>query len=630
MRLLKWLVILGLWGGIFSVFFLGWFAAELPDITQAAKFERRPSITVLAADGTQIARYGETKGNMITVSDLPTDLINAVLATEDRRFYEHPGVDVLGIGRALVVNATRGRMVQGGSTITQQLAKNLFLSYDRTLKRKIQEAMLAIWLERHLSKDQILSAYLNRVYLGSGIYGVDAAAKIYFGKEVQNINLRESALIAGLLKAPSRYSPLANPELAMQRSDVVLSAMVDAGYITQKAADAAPRVIPKPPGKKKITNEAGYFADWVLSNLDEIIGTPDMDLIVKTTLSPRIQSKAELSLARQLNEKGTALGASQGAVLVMRPDGAVVAMVGGKDRNDSQFNRATQALRPPGSAFKPVVFLTALEKGWSSNSPILDAPITQGEYRPGNFADKYYGDTTLEQALALSMNTATVRLMKEVGVTAVINNAKKIGITSDLQPDLSLALGSSGISMLEMTTAYSTLANGGFSVTPYAIEAIEEPNGHLLYARKPLKPHPVILDGRAVDTLTLMMQRVITQGTGQQARLPFPASGKTGTSQDYRDAWFIGFTDELVAAVWLGNDDNSPMKKSTGGATPALIWREIMADAKGVYRPVRYRAMGDSKQGGIGGLLNRLTTSSGNVNLKPKNRNPRDFSHLND
>lgn len=636
LRLFKWLIVLGLWAGIISVLVLGWLAADLPDITQASKFERRPSITILAADGSQIARYGETKGQTVRIADLPENLIHAVLATEDRRFYHHVGVDPFGIARAMVINVTEGRLVQGGSTITQQLAKNLFLSYDRTLKRKVQEAILALWLEWHLSKDEILGAYLNRVYLGSGIYGVDAAAEVYFGKDTKNLSLRESAIIAGLLKAPSRYSPLANPDLALERSDVVLNAMVDAGYITEKEVKAAPRNLPKPPGKGAISKEAGYFADWVLDNLDDLVGTPGMDLVVETTLSPKIQAKAEQSLTAQLKEKGAKLSASQGAVLVMRPDGAMIAMVGGKNRSDSEFNRATQALRPPGSSFKPIVYLTALEKGWKSNSMILDAPITQGQYKPGNFADKYYGEVTLEQALAYSMNTAAVRLMKEVGVSSVINNARQMGISSKLQPDLSLALGSSGVSMVDMATAYATLANGGFSVIPYGIETIKDARGRVLYKRKPNPSPPAVADQRAVKSLARMMERVLIDGTGARARLPFSASAKTGTSQDHRDAWFIGFTNEMVTAVWMGNDDNSPMDKATGAGSPADIWRDVMLAGRGMFKPVNYgpSSSHDNDNGGdsgFGRMLGRLLNSEGEATgLKPRERDARDFSHLND
>ncbi len=633
-RMFKWLVVLGLWAGIIGVFLIAWFAADLPEITQASKFQRRPSITILASDGSQIARYGETKGRTVVISDLPTNLINAVLATEDRRFYQHPGIDAFGIARAVMVNASKGRLVQGGSTITQQLAKNLFLSYDRTLKRKVQEAMLAVWLEWHLTKDEILSAYLNRVYLGSGLYGVDAAAEIYFGKDVEKLSLRECAIIAGLLKAPSRYSPLANPELALERSDVVLSAMVEAGYIAEHEAKESPRTLPKLAGKSAVSKEAGYFADWVLGNLDDLIGTPGMDLIVETTLSPKIQSKAEESLAAQLREKGSKLSASQGAVLVMRPDGAIVAMVGGKDRTGSEFNRATQALRPPGSSFKPIVYLTALEQGWKPGSTILDAPITQGKYKPANFAGKYYGETSLEQALAYSMNTAAVRLMKEVGVASVINNARQMGITSKLEPDLSLALGSSGVSMLDMTTAYATLANGGFGVTPYAIEVIKDTQGRVLYKRKPQAPVAVI-DHRAAQNVSRMMERVLIDGTAHRIKIPFPASAKTGTSQDYRDAWFIGFTTEMVVAVWLGNDDNSPMDKTTGAGPPGEIWRDVMLSGRNLFTPIRYGGSPNESEGrgnndGFSGMLGRLLNTEGDGKLKPKQRDSRDFSHLND
>ncbi len=626
-RLFKWTIVLGLWVGIIGVFVLAWFAKDLPDIAKAAKFERRPSITVLAADGSEILRYGETKGQGITISDVPSTLIYALLATEDRRFYSHPGIDPIGISRAMVVNISEGRLVQGGSTITQQLAKNLFLSHERTLKRKIQEAMLAVWLEWHLTKDEILAAYLNRVYFGSGNYGVDAAARSYFGKELKNINLRESAILAGVLKAPSRYSPLGNPELALERSDVVLSAMKDAGYITDEDIKKTGRILPQLTAKSDGTNNARYFTDWVINGLDDLIGTPDMDLVVRTTLDKNIQSRAETILSKSL-EEAQSRRVSQGAVLVMRPNGAVLAMVGGKDYTKSQFNRTTQAVRPPGSSFKPIVYLTALEKGWDDNDKILDAPMTEGSYKPENFGEKYYGEVTLKDALTNSMNTATVRLMDRVGVSPVIHKAKDMGIISKLEPDLSLALGSSGVTMLEMTLAYATIANGGYSVFPYAITAITDKNGRVLYSKKPIKTYRKIHDNWDVKTLTKMMENVVNEGTGRGAKPPFPAAGKTGTSQDYRDAWFIGFTSEMVTAVWLGNDNNSPMDKITGGSYPAQIWRGVMTGSQGKYSSVSIANEQKDQGSGFTGMLGRIL--SGGETATRKKEDKGDWSNLND
>ncbi|MCB1784241.1 MAG: penicillin-binding protein [Alphaproteobacteria bacterium] len=630
--LFKWTFILGIWGMLGLAGILAWYAQDLPDITNTAAFERKSSIIVKAADGSTIARYGELKGKSVSVNDLPPYLVEAVIATEDRRFYSHPGVDILGIARAMATNLLKGRLVQGGSTITQQLAKNLFLTHDRKLKRKIQEAMLALWLERELTKDEILSAYLNRVYLGSGVYGVNAAAQLYFGKPASAVNLQESAVLAGLLKAPSTYSPLNNPDLAKKRADTVLAAMVDAGYITkEQAKTASAPMVPSPRTKPTGEKAIRYFADWVVDGLDDLVGTPDMDLIVQTTIDPGIQTKAEESLIRVLLENGADRDVSQGAVLVMRPDGAVLAMVGGRDYSASQFNRTTQARRAPGSSFKPIVYLTALLEGWQPNATILDAPITEGDYRPKNFGNEYKGEVTLTEALTYSLNTVAVRLMKDVGPQSVITTARKLGIISPLQPDLSLALGSSGVSMLEMDTAYAVLANGGRRVYPFAITEIKNAEGRLLYMRKAPTSYEQILPPRAVQTLSAMMQSVIDNGTGRGARLPFPASGKTGTSQDSRDAWFMGFTDRVVTGVWLGNDDNSPMKKVTGGSLPAIIWRDVMTYANPRIDPSMPATSGSfntySNNGGsFQNLLNRIIPTGAPI----EKTGPVDYSRMNE
>lgn len=643
-RLIKWCFILGIWCAIFAAGFLAWFAKDLPDIAKAANFDRQTSIIVKAADGSTIARFGEQKGENVSVKELPKHLVEAVLATEDRRFYEHAGIDPLGIARAMVVNITKGRMAQGGSTITQQLAKNLFLTNDRNMQRKIQEAMLAIWLEYQLSKDEILSAYLNRVYLGSGVYGVSAASKLYFGKDVREINLREAAILAGLLKAPSRYSPLNNPKLAKERSDVVLTAMVDAGYIKKKDITALEKLAPSEVRNLATGDSARYFADWVIEGLDDLIGTPEMDIIVETTMDKDIQAQAEKVLSEKIKTYGAEKNFKQGAVLVMRPDGSVLAMVGGHNYAQSQFNRTVQALRSAGSSFKPVVFLTALRQGMSPQDMVLDAPITEGKYRPENFSDKYMGNVTLQDALTHSLNTAAVRTMKNVGVDSVIETAKDLGIISKLEPDLSLALGSSGITMLEMNTAYATIANGGNSVYPYAITSIKTSDGRVLYERKTPHSHYNIINPRDAYNLKTMMQNVIDNGTGRRAKLPFPAAGKTGTSQESRDAWFVGFTERVVTSVWLGNDDNSPMKDMTGGSVPAEIWHDVMAFSNDRYEPFvisspsDYGAQdtygGHGASEGFDGLLGRLLGGGGNNsdnNATPKKPRPKnDYSNLNE
>lgn len=603
----KWLFVLGLWSGIFLVALLAWYAQELPDISKAPQFERKASIIVKAVDGSTIARYGEIVGNSVTVEDMPSHLIYAVIAVEDRRFYQHFGLDPLGITRAMVVNIKKGHFVQGGSTITQQLAKNLFLSRDRTLKRKIQEAMLAFWLEHELSKDEILSAYLNRVYLGSGVYGVDAAARLYFNKPVKDINLRESAVLAGLLKAPSRYSPLKNPTLSRQRSDVVLNAMADAGYLTEDEATGLTSVPHDPPDQKN-KNAARYYTDWVVDGIDDLIGTTEEDLIVHTTLRPRIQKNVENALTRVLDKYGEERVVSQGAAIIMDPNGAVLAMIGGKNYGESQFNRITQAKRQPGSAFKPIVYLTALENGWYPDDLVIDEPITKGRYRPKNFAHKYMGEVELKTALTFSLNTVSVNLMKEIGVHPVIDTARRLGIYSPLEPDLSLALGSTAITPLELAVAYATLANGGRAVYPYAITRIADENGHVYYQRRQARQNRIVVERQHVSNITNMLESVVQYGTGRGAQQSFSVAGKTGTSQESRDGWFMGYTDKLVGGVWLGNDDNTPMKNVTGGSLPAMVWSEMIRSSYAQYR--RPQSSYLSSSSGFEGLLERITPSA--------------------
>lgn len=615
--LIKWAFVAGLWGGLLLVGLFAWYAGELPDITSQATFDRKTSITVKAIDGSVIARYGEIHGNSLSIEDIPDHLIYAVVATEDRRFYKHFGIDPLGIARAMVVNAQQGRFAQGGSTITQQLAKNLFLSRERTIKRKIQEAMLAVWLEHELSKDEIITAYLNRVYLGSGAYGVDAAAMLYFDKHVKDISLREAATIAGLLKAPSRYSPLSNPSLSKERTDVVLDAMADAGYIEQAEADSLSDTVPKPGAKYGSSNAGRYFTDWIVDGLDDLIGTPSEDIIIETTLNPKIQNLAEAALTKTIEQSGEERAFTQGSVIVMQPTGAVVAMIGGKNYMESQFNRAAQAKRQPGSSFKPVVYLTAIEQGYEPDTLVIDEPITSGRYRPKNFGNKYLGEVPLGTALANSLNTISFQLTKELGVHSVIETARRLGIFSPLEPDLSLALGTSSISPLEITTAYAVLANGGISVYPYGITKITSEDGELYYQRPRRKGSRRVVGAGDVQKLSYMMSGVVEYGTGRRARTGFPVAGKTGTSQDSRDAWFVGFSDELVTSVWIGNDDNSPMKNVTGGSFPAAIWQEVMSGSRGQYRAVdaaEFNVMFD-------GLLERLIPGRTNLRQDTYERN---------
>jgi len=603
---LKWLFVAGLWVALIGGLTLAWFARELPDITEQMIFERRPTITIKANDGTIIDRYGDIKGETVSVKDLPPHVSQAILAVEDRRFYYHFGIDPLGILRAFGVNVANLGFVQGGSTITQQLAKNLFLSRERTLKRKVQEAMLAIWLETKLTKDEILSAYMNRVYLGSGAYGVDAAARVYFNKPAKELTVRESATIAGLLKAPSRYSPSSNPSLSAQRTRVVLKAMEEAGFIDTaeyKKLDAMP---PSPPRKPSSGDTIRYFTDYIVGQVEGVMGLPEEDIVVETTLDKDIQSAAEAAVTKAVLTYGDTYKIEQGAALVMGLDGSIIAMVGGRDYDLSEYNRVTNALRSPGSSFKPIVYLSALEHGWNPQSTIVDEPITEGKYRPQNYGGEYYGEVTLTQALTRSLNTVAFNLIKSVGPTEVIGLARRLGITADLEPNLSLALGSNGVPMMEMVTAYATLGRGGVAVEPFAIVSIKDSKGTILYEQSKERTARQVVARGYVYQITGMMQSVVQYGTGMAARGPYMAAGKTGTSQDFRDAWFIGFTNSYAAAVWVGNDDNSPMKRVTGGMVPAPVWREIMTAASAKQPKSYYNIMSVSEDFSFQDLLGRL------------------------
>tara|TARA_X000001036_G_scaffold295586_1_gene274766 strand:- start:4553 stop:6682 length:2130 start_codon:yes stop_codon:yes gene_type:complete len=577
----RWSLVLAVWGGVAGGAALLYFAHDLPDIRDQMVLERRKSVTILAADGSEIGRYGDLHTTRVTVESLPKNLINAVIAIEDRRFYWHPGIDPIGLVRAAVTNYRAGRVVQGGSTLTQQLAKNLFLEPERSMKRKAQEALLALWLEISYTKDEILAAYLNRVYLGAGTYGVDAAARTYFGKPARAVDLRESALIAGLLKAPSRYAPTNNAKLGWQRARVVLASMADAGFISEAEREAAangrPRTRPLPGSGEK------YFADWVMEQVGGYVGKTDRDLIVHTSLDPKIQRAAENGIAEAMSKEGRKRGARQAAALVMSPDGAIRAMIGGVDYAQSQFNRVTQGQRQPGSAFKPFVYLAAVEAGYSPFDRINDAPLTLGDWSPENYSNRFHGVVSLREALAHSYNVSAIRLLDAVGLDRVKGVARRLGITSPLGHNLSLALGTSEVSMLELTAAYASIANGGMAIWPHAITEIRAKGGKVIYRHQPASSSRVIKQDDARN-LTAMMRDVVSEGTGKKAAFDHPAAGKTGTTQSFRDAWFLGFTADYVGAVWFGNDDNTPMNRIkkepiTGGSLPAETWGEIMKAA---------------------------------------------------
>jgi len=574
----RWSLVALIWLGFIGAGVVLWYAHDLPDTSHLNEITRRPAVTLVTADGQIVATFGDLYGANLSLDELPSYLPKAVMAIEDRRFYAHPGIDARGLARAMWVNLRSGKFVQGGSTITQQLAKNLFLTPERTLKRKVQEVLLALWLERTYSKDEILTLYLNRVYLGSGVYGVDAAAKKYFGKSARNVTLLEAATLAGLLKAPSHYNPSSDPEAAKQRAAVVLKSMVDAGFIssTQNVAALAGSATL---GKAATSDRLGrYFADWVYDQVSSYVGTSDRDLVVVTTIDLRLQNIAETELQRIIAAEGPKRGVSQAALVMMTPDGAVRAMVGGRDYQESEFNRATQAMRQPGSAFKLFVFLAALEAGMAPDDHIVDSPIQIRNWRPENYQNKYYGDVTLREAFARSLNSVAVQLYLKTGGTAVEKAATRLGITADLNPDPALALGSSEVNLLELTQAYAVFANQGQGVWFRGIDEIRDSTGAVLFRRSGDGPGRVV-ESRQVNQMNDMMTAVVEWGTGKSAALGRPAAGKTGTSQDFRDAWFMGFTAELVTGVWVGNDDNKPMDKVTGGTLPALIWRSVMSKA---------------------------------------------------
>lgn len=577
-RLAYWGLVCGLWGVIALVGVVIWAGAHLPPIQSLEIPKRPPTIEIVGFDGTMLAQRGEMAGANVALKDLPPYLPKAFIAIEDRRFYQHYGIDPIGIARAVVANILHRGVSQGGSTLTQQLAKNLFLTQERTLARKLQEAELALWLERKYSKREILELYLNRVYFGSGAYGVEAAAQRYFGKSARQVTVGEAAMLAGLVKSPSRLAPNRNPEGAEKRAQTVLAAMADAKFITEAQAQAQiahPSVAVKPAGAGTVN----YVADWIGEVLDDLVGQVEESIVVETTIDPKLQSVAEAAIIDELAAKSVKFNVSQGALVAMTPDGAVRAMVGGRNYADSQFNRAVTAKRQPGSAFKPFVYLTAIEQGLTPDTVRQDAPLDLKGWRPENYTKEYFGPVTLTQALAHSLNTVAVRVGLEVGPKNVVRTAHRLGIASKLDPNPSIALGTSEVSMIELVGAYAPFSNGGLAVSPHVVTRIKTLDGKLLYMRQAEQPAQVI-EPRNVAMMNQMMQETLVSGTAKKAEIPgWVAAGKTGTSQDFRDAWFIGYTARLVTGVWLGNDDNSPTKKATGGGLPVEVWTRFMRAA---------------------------------------------------
>jgi penicillin-binding protein 1A len=581
-RLVAWSVVACIWGVVALAGVVAWQAWQLPDISELDQYRRPGGVRMLDSDGGMFASYGALHGEPVDVRALPKALPAALLATEDRRFRSHFGFDPVALARATWANLRARRIVQGGSTLTQQLAKNIFLTADRSLSRKIQELLLSLWLEQRFSKDQILTIYLNRVYFGAGAWGVDAAARTYFDKPATDLGLVESAMLAGLLKAPSRYNPASDPEQAMARTRQVLANMVDAGWLDSAEAARATAAVPRVAHGAAGDGGSRYFADWAEAQAAELSAGVSGDRTVRTTLDQRLQDIAEAAVAAGL-KRGAAVGATQAAAIVMSADGAVRAMVGGSGYGATQFNRATQARRQPGSAFKPFVYLAALEAGWRPDLPIDDSAFSVGGWQPRNFDGAFHGRVSLTDALAQSLNGATALLSETVGRRHVIGLARRLGITAPLGDHPSLALGSAEVTLVELTAAYAAFMNGGIAVQPHGVIQIEAGGAPIYQAQSTAA---AAVDRTAVAQLDRMMAAVIAHGTGQKARLDRPAAGKTGTSQDYRDAWFVGFTADYAAGVWVGRDDATPMRGVTGGGLPAEIWADIMRKAH-AGRPAR-------------------------------------------
>lgn len=573
-----WCFVIGLWGAIGVAGLVGYYASKLPQLTSWAIPKRPPNAKIISAGGTLIANRGVTGGAAMRLDVMSPYIPMAVIAVEDRRYKYHFGFDPIGFTRAMIRNIMAQRLVEGGSTITQQLAKNLFLKPSRTLERKVQELIIALWLENKYDKDEILELYLNRVYFGSGAYGVDAASRRYFSKSARDVNLAEAALLAGLLKAPSKLSPAKNPKLAEARAQIVLGTMRRADFITDREAAKALTMQAKK-AKRFWSGSEHYVADLVMKQLPDLIGELREDVVIDTTINMSLQKQAGKVIADTLTESGKKRNVGQGALVSMTPYGAVKALVGGREYADSQFNRATEAKRQPGSAFKPIVYLAALEAGRTPQSVRQDAPIRIGNWKPVNYDRKYRGPVSLDTALTKSLNTIAAQLVMEVGPGNVVKTAQRLGIKSKLTPNASIALGTSEVTLMELTGAYAPFANGGQSVSPYVIKRVTDLDGNVLYERKSPQTNKVVR-ARELGMMNSMLSHVISKGTGKKASLgKRQAAGKTGTTQNSRDGLFVGYTTNLVTGVWYGNDDGKSMKKVTGGSLPAITWQKFMASA---------------------------------------------------
>ena len=578
-KLVYWTAVLGVWGLIFLVVFFAVFARDLPDTSTLYDVDRQPSITYLDLNGALIATRGTQMAPPADLDSLPDYVPAAFIAIEDQRFYWHPGFDPVGMTRAMVANVRAGRVVQGGSTLTQQLAKNLFLTPDQNIRRKVQELMLAVWLELKFSKEEILALYLNRVYFGAGAYGIEAASQRYFDKSAKDLTVGEAALLAGLLKAPSRYSPVSEHERAGVRATVVLNEMQEAGVITADQRAAAV-LEPVRVSRTLATQHAQYFVDWLDKEIRGLVGEPTEDMIVETTLDLTLQTAAERNVRRIL-DRDAGRGVEQAALVALDGDGRVRAMIGGASYADSQFNRAVDARRQAGSAFKPFVYLAAMEAGYTPQTPVVDEPVRIGNWSPRNYSGAFAGNMTLANAVAQSTNTVAAYVADQIGRDSVARAARRLGISSRIGLEPAMALGAVEVSPLDMATAYDAFANGGRRVEAYGISRIRTPQGRVIYQRAARDAAA----GQAINNPSLyymnqMLRGVVTSGTARSAAIPGrDIAGKTGTTSDYKDAWFVGYTGGFVTAVWVGKDNNTAMRGVTGGAAPAAIWKGFMEAA---------------------------------------------------
>jgi len=565
-----------------SVLMLALALPAFDDTTKDWRNQNDYAVTFLDRYGNEVGKRGILHSPSVPVDEMPDYVVKAVLGTEDRRFYEHWGIDFIGLVRALATNAKANGVVQGGSTITQQLAKNLFLSNQRTIQRKIKEAFLSVWLEANLSKKHILQLYLDRTYMGGGTFGIAAAAQYYFGKDIRDVTLPEAAMLAGLFKAPTKYAPSVNLPAARARANEVLTNMVQAGFMTEGQVAAARRH-PATVVDRGNSDTPDYFLDWDFDQVKQIaMRFPQRTLIVRTTLDPGIQKAAEEAIDFHLRQFGQEYNVTQAAAVVLSNDGSVRAIVGGRDYGESQFNRATQALRQAGSSFKPYVYAVAMEKGLTPDTIISAAPVTWGRWSPGNYERGEGGNMTLANALAHSVNTAAVRLAKDVtGTEAVAKLAHAMGVESPLSTYKTMVLGTNGMTVMDQATAYNTFADGGFANTRHGIMQIMDGSGKVLWDWRRDGPRPTRVLSPEVDAeMNEMLMQVPLRGTGRRAALPMTTvAGKTGTTQDYRDAWFVGFTGNYTAAVWFGNDDYTPTRRMVGGSLPAMTWQRLMSYA---------------------------------------------------